>query len=69
MLRRRREARRGMKGLQLLRKTRLSELLKEQRLKLKDLQRQLLTLINVMSLSLMIIAMLELKTYPLLAQM
>jgi hypothetical protein len=58
MLRSRREVRRGMKGLQLLRETRLSELLKEQRLKLKDFQRKLLTLLKVMSLSLMIIAML-----------
>jgi hypothetical protein len=32
MLRMRREAKRGMKGLQLLRKTSLSNLLKEQRL-------------------------------------
>jgi hypothetical protein len=73
LLRRKRDLRREMKDLHLLKKEKrlcLLDLLRGQRLWLKDLQRRLLALQKVMFLSLILVAILKLKlkTNPLLAQ-
>jgi hypothetical protein len=71
LLRRRRDLKREMKDLHLLKNERrlcLLGLLRGQRLWLPDLQRKLPTSLKVMFLSLILIAMLKLKIYLLLAQ-